>query len=118
MDTTHLPLPTARRVHGAPAYTALQRAEIAEAFKAAKPHLDEYDFICIALQVAGRRNRSIEAACHLAEREVMHRLFGENTVTTWLVHNGCIEESAEAYSMLLPYRHRWLDSLIAEFSTP
>ena len=89
MPTTHYPLPTRRS--DAAAYTPQQRAEMAAAFKAAKPYLDQYGFICF---------------------------FGGYTVASWLVNQGVLLANSEQVFDLLPYRHRWLDSLIAEFSNP
>ena len=117
MPTTHYPLPARRS--GAGAYTPQQRAEMATAFKAAKPYLDYYGFICCSLTQAGAKDPKIKDACHLAEREVMSRLLGGYTVATWLVNQGVLPGNSEQiFDLLLPYRHRWLDSLIAEFSTP
>ena len=118
MPTTHYPLPT-RRPNAAP-YTPQQRAEMAAAFKAAKPYLDEHGFICCALTQAGSKDLKLKAACQLAEREVMSRLLpGAYTVASWLVNQGALPANSEMiFDLLLPYRHRWLDSLIAEFSTP
>lgn len=116
MPTTHYPLPTRRS--DAAAYTPQQRAEMAAAFKAAKPYLDEYGFICCALTQAGSQDLKIKGACYLAEREVMRRLLGAYTAATWLVEQGALPSNSEQVFSLLPYRHRWLDSLIAEFSNP
>lgn len=114
MPTTHYPLPARRS--GAGAYTLQQRAEMAAAFQAAKPYLDQYGFICCALTQAGRRDPKLYESCYLAEREVMSRLLGGYTVATWLVEQGALPPNSEQIFDLLPYRHRWLDSLIAEFS--
>lgn len=116
MPTTHYPLP-ARRSDAAP-YTSQQRAEMAAAFKAAKPYLDEYGFICCSLTQAGSKDLKIKGACYLAEREVMSRLLGAYTVATWLVEQGGLDPEMVDHNHLLHYRHRWLDSLIAEFSNP
>lgn len=97
-------------------YTEEQRAALAAAFKAAKLYLDDHGFLCCALDKASRVDHTLKAACDLAAILISSRLRGAYTVTTWLVDEGHASEAASGSTDLLPYRHRWLDSLIAEFS--
>lgn len=98
-----------------PAYTPQERRQLARAFKAAKPRLDRTKFLCIALIYAGGEHPDLT---DLAQAEVMRRIRPHYHVGRWLTAQGYRKADDADGAELLAYRHRWLDSLIAEFSTP
>ena len=96
-----------------PAYTPQQRQQLAQAFKAAKPHLSDQKFLCIALIAARQTDPSLTES---AESEVMRRIRPHFHVGQWLTAKGYRKAVGDDAAELLAYRHRWLNSLIAEFS--
>lgn len=97
-------------------YTPKQRAAMAEAFKAAQKYLPKQHYLCFSLSKAGEVNPSIRTACAMAQKEVRRRIRPHTVVNSWLKKQGhCATTS---YEDMKVYRHRWLDSLIAEFSNP
>lgn len=75
-------------------------------------------FICLALMAVRSRDESLDTPTRAAEVEVMRRIRPHFHVGRWLTAQGYRNASDDDAAELLAYRHRWLDSLIAEFSTP
>jgi len=100
--------------------------EIAAVFKEAKKYLatSENDaqnvsktfYICIAINTVSDINHRQWYSCSKAKDIIDERLDGEYTVGTWLKVNGFIKTTSNNINQLQKYRHRWLDSLIKEFS--
>ena len=100
--------------------------EIAAVFKEAKKYLatSENDaqnvsktfYICIAITKVSDINHSQWDRCSRAKSIINERLAGEYTVGTWLKVNGFIKSTNTPINQIQKYRHRWLDSLIKEFS--
>ena len=97
------------------------RKQIAKAFKAAKPYLKTYNtpvgvertsFICFALEYSKTPCYVVDAAA----RVIMDRLHPNSTVYGWLLHQAKIPKHDLTPENVQAYRHRWLDSLIKEFS--
>lgn len=102
-------------------YTKKQRAEIATAFRAAKKYLavDHRTrggklsrYICYALQAADGHYSGKRRA-----REIITtRLGGESSVRGYLLYVVGIPARQLSIEKIQAFRHRWLDSLIEEFS--
>ena len=96
-----------------------ERLAIAQALKNAKPHLswgnDQLEeFICFTIELGNVKHR---AAARMAKHVIMERLDGFFTAEDWLKHNvGCDKVNRAGRKALQSWRHRWVDSLIAEFS--
>lgn len=101
-------------------YTKQQRTDIANAFKAAKPFLNDgrgreptsTNFICNALEES--RVEGWKEAKYI----VSARIHPESTVLNWLEKQiGAVEEYS-GHPKVQAYRHAWLDQLIEEFTLP
>lgn len=100
------------------------RKKIHDAFVAAKPLLRESNndlnkdrFICCAITeaVIVRKITQIEAS--LAQKAIMDRIYPHNNIQHWLESNvGYHEVKFAGLTEVQKYRHRWLNSLIKEFS--
>jgi len=103
----------------------ISNKEIAAVFKEAKQYLatSESDaknlsktfYICLAITQVSDVNHRQWYSCSKAKNIIDERLDGEYTVGTWLKVNGFIKNTTNI-NQLQKYRHRWLDSLIKEFS--
>lgn len=85
--------------------------------KVAYPYGDKDQFICHALKRAAREGLCAKEASELAENMVMWRVGSHFTVECWLGAN--VPEYSKydhASDAVQQYRHRWLKSLIEEFS--
>lgn len=107
----------------------MNRKEIAKAFKEAKNYLSptlrdqwlKHEFICHALNEAHKQGKISLRSAADAEEVIMDRV-GDDALTAcnWL--RDAIGEKAVDEAMrqnpnaLQEWRHRWLDSLIEEFS--
>ena len=104
------------------------RLLIAHALKAAKPYLVKSNwtddqstekslFICCALDKARRHRKISDTAADAAEKVIMNRLGGYYTAAGWLSNKiGTDAVKAAGATALQEWRHRWLDSMIKEFS--
>jgi hypothetical protein len=100
--------------------------EIASVFKEAKKYLatSESDaenvsktfYICVAITNVSDINHRQWYSCSKAKKIIDERLDGYFTVGIWLKVNGFIKNTNTNINQLQKYRHRWLDSLIKEFS--
>lgn len=101
--------------------------EIAAVFKEAKKYLatsksdaenvSKTFYICIAITKVSDADYRQWDSCSKAKNIIDERLDGKYTVGSWLAVNGFIKSTAFAnINQLQKYRHRWLDSLIKEFS--
>jgi hypothetical protein len=105
--------------------TKSDRKKIHAALVAAKPLLmksnDELDkdrFICCAITEATVLKRITSSESTLAREMIMERLRPYNTIQGWLeVNVGYHEVKCAGRNEIQKYRHRWLSSLIKEFST-
>lgn len=97
------------------------RKQIAEAFKAAKPYLkkgeipespNDCTFICFALAYCKAPAHATDAAAEV----IMERLYPCSSVYGWLQQHAGVPGVDITPENLQKYRHRWLDSLIEEFS--
>lgn len=105
---------------------AVSNKEIAVVFKKAKKYLakswpeSKNIYICIAINEVMNRNHVLCNSCTAAKTIIAQRLEGSPTVGSWLKDNGFITSSSfthtNSQNQLQEYRHRWLDSLIKEFS--
>ena len=101
-----------------------KRQYIHAVLKAAKPFLsktyrcgDKEQFICHALLRVKRSRRELFAAAILAEKMIMERLNGQYTAENWLARKiGWYEIDKAPVDAVQQWRHRWLDSMIKEFS--
>lgn len=96
------------------------RKEIAEAFKRAKEILWDgtgyekgYTYICHAIR---HDNEYFSSAGYEAVKVIQERLDGYYTVDSWLDEVAGVHYSLLTAERMQPYRHAWLDSLIAEYS--
>lgn len=102
--------------------------EIAVIFKEAKKYLAKClddnlpNYICFAIDKVAENNHTKRHSCSRAKRIINERLGKSFTVFNWLVSNGFMKENNfedinhHEHDQLQKYRHRWLDSLIKEFS--
>jgi hypothetical protein len=104
-------------------YTKEQRKEIADAFSWAKVFLndDNYspfkeDFICFSINRACVANVMFPSTASTIKSIISSRLGSYHTVVDFLCNTLKINEEEISYEDLQTYRHRWLDSLIEEFS--
>ncbi len=103
---------------------AKKRAELCNAFREAKKYLwdgslpvaRETTFICWAIGAAWQRQGITESARDRALQLIHSRLDGYGTVISWLCNTTDIDAHQYRSEIQQEYRHRWLDSLIAEFS--
>lgn len=95
------------------------RLAIAQALKNAKPYLsrgndDKEEFICFSIELGMRTARK---PARLAKHVIMERLDGCFTAEDWLKYTvGIAAVNRAGFVALQAWRHRWLDSLIEEFS--
>jgi hypothetical protein len=97
---------------------------MAEALRAAKPRLttkmytDEGDtFICVALKNAFEANEIPLAAYRRAEKMISNRIWPYYTAEEWLRGTiGHADVNAAGESAVQQWRHKWLDSMVKEFS--
>ena len=101
------------------------RAEIAAAFRAGKALLwdgaeameQKSEFICNAIQFASRDGFIHPEVALAAVNVVMQRISPYGIATAWLGNTiGWDKVSHAARADNQEWRHRWLDSLIEEFS--
>ena len=106
-------------------YTRKERALIATTFKAAKEWLwdgEEYQrpnqkaAICYAVSAAAETSMTRLFGYSLALDVVMARLQPEVMVTNYLRKQVKVPEEQMTWKNIQAFRHRWLDSLIEEFS--
>jgi hypothetical protein len=100
--------------------------EIAAVFKEAKKYLatskgdNKTTYICIAINEVSDTKYRLFNSCVCARSIINERLGESFTVGSWLAHNGFITNNdfndRKYQNQLQKYRHRWLDSLIEEFS--
>lgn len=101
------------------AYTAKQRKQIHSALVRAVPCLwngkgkqgNQKFYICNAISAVARYPDHWPAKI-----EIQRRLGRYNTVSLWLYNEAKIPHRLLTDKNLQVYRHRWLQSLIAEFS--
>ena len=97
------------------------RLAIAQALKNAKPYLshgndNKEEFICFSIELGVQRIPQHRAA-RLAKHVIMERLDGCFTAEDWLKYTvGIAAVNRAGFVALQAWRHRWLDSLIEEFS--
>lgn len=105
------------------------RKRLRQVFKAAKLYLasneEEFhqmnprtkEFICIAIDQACRNGHFHRLAADDAQDLIMLRIDGSGSARTWLHHRvGHEEVETAGRTAVQQWRHRWLDSLIEEFS--
>ena len=118
-------------------YSVSERKQIAQVFKEAKKYLWDgagdrnyfiNKFICLAIKrsLKFNINTQYEEAAYEALQIIEERLDGFSTVGEWLWQKGGVDTSFfdvssrnqknYVFRQLQLYRHRWLDSLIKEFS--
>lgn len=102
--------------------------QIATVFKEAKKYLATSGvlgdkgtrYICVAIDSVRYTNPKLGHGCSCAQNIINERLGDSYTVFTWLVTNGFMKrntlDNIKYVNQLQKYRHRWLDSLIKEFS--
>jgi hypothetical protein len=97
--------------------------QIAVIFKEAKKYLalncsdSKYSYICMAIDEVAVKDSKQWENCVRAKFIISERLNGKYTVREWLIANGFRTSDDEIHSdQMQKYRHRWLDSLIKEFS--
>jgi hypothetical protein len=102
-----------------------KRQQIHKALKAAKPFLskthqcgDKEEFICHALE---RLDEANEVGGELATEMIMERIgLWNHTLENWIrakIGNDKVDAAMDINrDALQQYRHRWLNSMIAEFS--
>lgn len=114
-----------------------KRAKIAEVFKLAKPHLwnglngvglnggfappGTEEYLCYAIRcVFVHADVDMIEPIEQAQQIVLNRLGDHASVEGWLGNKGCLDGLPSDKSFITRqvqlYRHRWLDSLIEEFS--
>lgn len=102
-------------------YSLQERKAIAAALRAAKPLLwdggsakagpgRKSAFICNALEFSGH------PASAQAQAMILSRLGGKDSINTWLWQCAGVPLEQLTPERVQPYRHQWLDRLIAEFS--
>lgn len=103
---------------------SLKRQLIAESLARAKdfladsePPLGKEKYICLALDAAKKQGVISRVGQEAAEAIIMERLGGAYTACTWL-RDTVGEKSFNSASDIdiQAWRHRWVDSLIKEFS--
>lgn len=102
-------------------YTKQQRAQIADAFRAAKKILwkgtgsklpsSMHRYICLAINQSGGF-----FAGPMARKIVMQRLGKHSYLGQWLIEQG-VPRVLQTDRRMQQHRHAWLDSLIKEFSS-
>lgn len=104
-------------------YTKEQRQQIAEAFKAAKPHLarswndsGRCLQICYAIYKGAAPYAILPYGAKGAQGVIMSRLSPYPSVSIWLEQHGYFRPK-HSLDLIQEFRHRWLDELIREFST-
>ena len=110
-------------------YTAKQRKEIVETLQAAKEYLCKNNkgvsrlmYICLCIDTARVNKKCTEQGAILTRNIIMDRLGFNFSVLSWLKNNVSsfnsdtdhMDEAAFVEQLQL-YRHRWVDSMIAEF---
>jgi hypothetical protein len=96
--------------------------EIAAVFKEAKKYLSlngsgsKYIYICMAINEVAVKDSTQWVKYRRAKEIIDERLGGACTVVSWLQKNNLIKKDNVDYDQVQQYRHRWLDSLIKEFS--
>ena len=112
-----------------PVYLAT-RTQIRDAFVAAKKHVAiekiilnwmdtsyKYEYICHALEHLGHVHRAgVVAAKALIEQRFGLPSFRHADISLWLAGVAKIPPEDLTFVNLQAYRHRWLDSIIKEFS--
>lgn len=109
------------------------RKALARAFSAAKDHLSptcedsrsKSEFICLALRNAMSVAKITESEFRMARAIIESRLKGRDTFTDWLICDSGVPRVHVTYDrnendgrQAQITRAAWLDSLIAEFSSP
>lgn len=108
----------------------VDKKAIALGFKEAKRYLKTSDnirkrqchdfhwteYICHAIDNAREEKFITSRTCKLCWNVIRTRLDGSDTVTHWLLRNGYIDDLHD-WESIQDYRHRWLDSLILEYSS-
>ena len=88
-----------------------------KALKAAKSCLEESKYICIALARAASEDKITEKEYLITQAMILRRLGMYFTLNSWLRAQGIDVNSYEdCDQIMLDYRFRWIDSMIAEFS--
>jgi hypothetical protein len=81
-----------------------------EVLKLAKPHIEETEYICFAIN----RTKTSDTA-RLSARHYVARLLGQwGTAKTWLSQEAKIPRRKLTPKNMLLYRQRWLDHMVAE----
>ena len=103
-----------------------KRQQIHKALKAAKPLLSHIylpggtglaAYLCWALEDSNSDGEISNLACEMTKKMIMDRLDSHITVRDWLITNvGYYVVKMAGEDAMQEYRHRWLDSMIKEFS--
>jgi len=107
---------------------AAERKALRQAFKAAKIYLatnsEEIDgakprreeFICCSVDQAHFNGHISQESAHRAEALIMNRIYPSVTACQWLAAELGVDMMHLEEDDVQQWRHRWLDSLIQEFS--
>ena len=106
-------------------YTKEQRKAIAKMLTAAKKYLwdgqgkkPQYMRVCICFAIqAAWQDEQYNLGGTLARRVIHQRLGNEALVEGWLYREAKVPKHLIAPINVQPYRHRWVDALIQEFSS-
>ena len=102
-----------------------KRQQIHKALVEAKPYLAwneeqidyTYSYICWAIEEAEHEGKISNHSANLAKNMIMKRLGEFLGVDNWLTYKiGWIAVKDAGKDAMQEYRHRWLDSMIKEFS--
>lgn len=104
-----------------------EREAIAKALRAAKKNLrtgqptvmlsTKQNHICFALDEAAWYGQCSYYAAELARQLIMSRLHPWHTVRRWLDREVGVPPEQLTSKKVQAYRHRWVDSLIKEFTS-
>lgn len=106
-------------------YTKLERKAIAKTLSAAKKYLWDGQgknpqymrvYICFAIDTAWQDGQ-YKLGGTLAKQVINHRLGNEVLVEGWLYREAKVPKHLLTPINVQPYRHRWVDALIQEFSS-
>ena len=106
-------------------YTKMERKAIAKMLTAAKKYLWDGQCkktknmgvcICFAIDTAWQ-DEQYGLGGFLARQVISHRLGNETAVEGWLHREAKVPMHLLAPINVQPYRHRWVDALIQEFSS-
>lgn len=106
-------------------YTKMERKAIAKMLTAAKKYLWDGQgkkrknmrvCICFAIEAAWQDGQ-YKLGGTLARQVISHRLGNEALVEYWLLREAKVPMHLIVPINVQPYRHRWVDALIQEFSS-